>query len=107
MTARDDTAKRRAGDLFSGRVLVAIVAIGILAFVGTVYLTVFSDGGEPSFEVSPTTYSSSALGHKAFLQILRRLGEAGALRNLGEHGHQAEQLVSHLIVAGVKNSFLF
>ncbi len=73
MTARDDTAKGRAGDLFSSRVLVAIVAIGILAFVGTVYLTVFSDGGEPSFEVSPTTYSSSALGHKAFLQILRRL----------------------------------
>ncbi len=73
MTVHDDTAKIRSGDIFSGRTLVAIVAVGILAFVGTVYLTVFSDGGEPVYEIGPTSYSSSALGHKAFLQILRRL----------------------------------
>mgnify|MGYP000857409169 CR=1 FL=1 len=73
MTVHDDTAKIRSGDIFSGRTLIAIVAVGILAFVGTVYLTVFSDGGDPVYETGPTTYSSSALGHKACLQVGQRL----------------------------------
>mgnify|MGYP001036914822 CR=1 FL=1 len=60
-------------ELFSARTLAAIFIVGILAFVGTVYLLVFADGDDPSFEIGPTTYSSSALGHKALLQTLRRL----------------------------------
>lgn len=66
-------AASEGGDLFSARTLAAIIGIGVLAFIGTIYLEVFTDGGDPSFEISPTTYSSSALGHKAFLEILRRL----------------------------------
>lgn len=58
---------------FSARTLAAIFVIGILAFVGTVYLMVFTDGEEPTLAVSPTTYSSSAVGHKALLETLRRL----------------------------------
>ncbi len=61
------------GELFSGRILVIIIGVGILAFVGMLYLQVFSSGAEPTLEVSPTTYSSSALGHKALLQLLSRL----------------------------------
>ena len=60
-------------ELFSARTLAAIFIVGILAFVGTVYLLVFADSDDPSFEIGPTTYSSSALGHKALLQTLRRL----------------------------------
>jgi hypothetical protein len=66
-------ADQRGAELFSARVLAAIFIVGILAFVGVLYLEVFTDGGEPDYEVSPTTYSSSALGHKALLETLRRL----------------------------------
>lgn len=60
-------------ELFSARTLAAIFIVGILAFVGAVYLLVFTDSNDPIFEIGPTTYSSSALGHKALLQTLRRL----------------------------------
>lgn len=60
-------------ELFSARALAAIFVVGILALLGTIYLLVFGDGGEPTLEVRPTTYSSSALGHKALLETLRRL----------------------------------
>lgn len=73
MSEAGAAVKTGSGELFSGRVLAAIFAVGILAFVGILYLQVFTDGGDPTREVRPTTYSSSALGHKALLQTLRRL----------------------------------
>lgn len=73
MSDRTQVAGSQRGELFSGRTLAAILGIGVLAFVGMLYLELFVDGGDPSYAVSPTTYSSSAIGHKALLQILRRL----------------------------------
>jgi hypothetical protein len=72
MSAQDETAAKRAGELFSPRTLLAIIAIGTAAFVGMIYLEMFG-GSDPDFEVGPSTYSSSALGHKALMETLRRI----------------------------------
>ena len=71
MSAQGETAKR-PGELFSPRTLLAIIAIGTAAFVGMVYLEMFGID-DPDFEIGPSTYSSSALGHKALMETLRRL----------------------------------
>ena len=71
MSAQGEAAKR-PGELFSPRTLLAIIAIGTAAFVGMVYLEMFGID-DPDFEIGPSTYSSSALGHKALMETLRRL----------------------------------
>ena len=73
MSAEGNTARGRPGELFSPRVLLAIIAIGIIAFVGMLYLELFADAGDPDLEIGPSTYSRSAVGHKALLETLRRL----------------------------------
>ena len=72
MSAQGETAAKRPGELFSPRTLLAIIAIGTAAFVGMVYLEMFGID-DPDFEIGPSTYSSSALGHKALMETLRRL----------------------------------
>ena len=72
MSAQGETAAKRPGELFSPRTLLAIIAIGTAAFVGMVYLEMFGTD-DPDFEIGPSTYSSSALGHKALMETLRRL----------------------------------
>ena len=59
--------------MFSPRTLLIIIAVGVLAFVGMLYLQLFGEAGDPGFEIGPSTYSSSAIGHKALLETLRRL----------------------------------
>ena len=73
MGAQGEAAAKRPGELFSPRTLLAIIAIGIAAFVGMIYLEMFGTD-DPDFEIGPSTYSSSALGHKALMETLRRLG---------------------------------
>jgi hypothetical protein len=68
--ARDQGAPE-ARELFSPRVLTAVIAVGIIAFVAMFYLELFGDEGDPDFEIGPSTYSSSAIGHKALLETLR------------------------------------
>lgn len=72
MSAQGEAAAKRPGELFSPRTLLAIIAIGTAAFVGMVYLEMFGLD-DPDFEIGPSTYSSSALGHKALMETLRRL----------------------------------
>src|SRR5688500_13546359 len=71
MSTQGEMAKR-PGELFSPRTLLAIIAVGTAAFVGMVYLEMFGID-DPDFEIGPSTYSSSALGHKALMETLRRL----------------------------------
>ncbi len=71
MSARGEAA-RRPGEPFSPRTLLAIIAIGTAAFVGMIYLEMFGID-DPDFEIGPSTYSSSALGHKALMETLRRI----------------------------------
>src|SRR5688572_18677232 len=72
MSTQGETVTKRPGELFSPRTLLAIIAIGTAAFVGMVYLEMFGID-DPDFEIGPSTYSSSALGHKALMETLRRL----------------------------------
>jgi hypothetical protein len=72
MSSEGEAAARRSGELFSPRTLLAIIAIGTAAFVGMIYLAMFG-GGDPEFEIGPSAYSSSALGHKALTETLRRI----------------------------------
>jgi hypothetical protein len=72
MSAQGEAASRRPGELFSPRTLLAIIAIGTAAFVGMIYLEMFGTD-DPDFEIGPSTYSSSALGHKALMETLRRI----------------------------------
>lgn len=72
MSSEGEAKMGRPGELFSPRTLLAIIAIGTAAFVGMIYLEMFG-GGDPDLEVGPSTYSSSALGHKALMETLRRL----------------------------------
>jgi hypothetical protein len=72
MSTEADAKTSRPGDLFSPRTLLAIIAIGTAAFVGMIYLEMFGID-DPDFEIGPSAYSSSALGHKALMETLRRL----------------------------------
>jgi hypothetical protein len=72
MSVQGEVAGKRTGELFSPRTLLAIIAIGTAAFVGMIYLEMFGSN-DPDFEIGPSTYSSSALGHKALMETLRRI----------------------------------
>jgi hypothetical protein len=57
---------------FSSRTVIVLIAIGFLAFVGATYFMIYEDTS--GFHRAGTNaYSHSAIGHKAFVDILRRL----------------------------------
>jgi len=59
---------------FALRTLLILIAVGGCAIAGIVYLSLYGkDFGEPN-TVEPSIYSRSSIGHKAFLETLRRLG---------------------------------
>lgn len=61
---------------FALRTVLIIIAIGATAVAGLVYLTLYGkDFGEP-LTADPSAFSSSAAGHKAFFETMRRLGFA-------------------------------
>ena len=68
-----DSRDGASSTLFSPRVLVAIIAIGVAAFVGMLYIEIFGGDRNPEYEIGPSTFSSSAIGHKGFMETLRRL----------------------------------
>jgi hypothetical protein len=72
MSTEAEAKTGRPGEVFSPRTLLAIIAIGTAAFVGMMYLEMFGIDN-PDFEIGPSAYSSSALGHKALMETLRRL----------------------------------
>lgn len=72
MSTQAETKAGRPGEVFSPRTLLAIIAVGTAAFVGMIYLEMFGID-DPDFEIGPSTYSSSALGHKALMETLRRI----------------------------------
>jgi hypothetical protein len=72
MSTEAEAKTGRPGEVFSPRTLLAIIAIGTAAFVGMIYLEMFGVD-DPDFEIGPSTYSSSALGHKALMETLGRI----------------------------------
>jgi hypothetical protein len=55
--------------IFSSRTVFLLIVIGTLAFAGAAYFMVFGDEGRPS---GANSFSKSAIGHKAFLELLKR-----------------------------------
>ena len=59
---------------FALRTVLILIAVGGCAIAGIVYLSLYGQNfGEPA-TVDPSVYSRSSVGHKAFLETLRRLG---------------------------------
>ena len=59
---------------FALRTVLILILVGGCAIAGIVYLSLYGrDFGEPN-TVEPSVYSRSSIGHKAFLETLRRLG---------------------------------
>lgn len=63
-----------AGGAFTRRGAIALAAIAAASLAATAFLGVYGDvlGEPPSF--GPDSYSRSALGHRAYAELLRRLG---------------------------------
>jgi hypothetical protein len=53
--------------------LVLVIVIGLAAFVTATYLETFGEGGGEPRTNGPSTYSRSAIGHRAFAATLRNL----------------------------------
>jgi hypothetical protein len=59
---------------FQTLTLLILIVIGVLSFFGATYLQLFGEGsGEPRTN-GANSFSRSAIGHKAFVETLRRLG---------------------------------
>ena len=58
----------RKNDSFSPQNVALLIAVGALAFAGAVYFSVFGDSSRPN---GANSFSRSAIGHKAFVNLLR------------------------------------
>jgi len=83
MPASDTTDTRRPERLadvsahtFTARVVRWLFAVGIISLLGTLLLSVLASGQEPDANqtADANAYSYSAVGHRAYVLLLRRLG---------------------------------
>jgi hypothetical protein len=65
MAARDDP--------FSGRTIAGLIGVGAVAFLAMAYLLIYGEAGDPYRRSGPNAFSTSAIGHRAFIELLRRL----------------------------------
>lgn len=54
---------------FSSRTIALLIIVGVLAFAGAAYFMIFGSDGRTA---AANSYSKSAIGHKAFLELLKR-----------------------------------
>ena len=59
---------------FSTRAVFLLILVGGIAFVGAMLFSVFGDEFDHRIGVGPNSYSESALGHRAFVEMLRKAG---------------------------------
>jgi hypothetical protein len=57
---------------FNPRTLLALIALGAVAFIAMTYFMIAGEIGRPQRPASPTTTSRSAIGYRAFIELLRR-----------------------------------
>jgi hypothetical protein len=60
--------------LFSPRTLVALILTSLLALGGYLLMGLFSDDYYQGLDSGPSAYSVSAIGHRAFIESMRRSG---------------------------------
>lgn len=63
-----------SSDLFRGRTLAILIIAGVLSFFAAIYLSAKEVGIETELTSSANTFSSSAIGHKAFVELMRDFG---------------------------------
>ncbi len=69
-----DALSEASDRTFTPRVVRWAVAIGIVSLLATLLLSVLTSGGEPTEETADTNaYSYSAVGHRAFAELLERV----------------------------------
>ena len=56
---------------FSPRTLLALIALGATAFIAMAYFMIAGENGHAQRPASPTTTSRSAIGYRAFIELLR------------------------------------
>ena len=56
---------------FSPRTLLALIALGATAFIAMAYFMIAGESGHAQRPASPTTTSRSAIGYRAFIELLR------------------------------------
>ncbi len=61
------------GQLFERKTLIALFAVGLLSFAGVIYLVVTSASSGQARTFGTSAFSDSAIGHHAFIELLRRL----------------------------------
>lgn len=75
--------------MFSRRTLFWLVAIGVVSFLGSMALLAFGTSGSEGARVGGLPFARSAIGHRAFVKSLQRLGipvvvsGTGSLRKVG------------------------
>jgi hypothetical protein len=76
--------------------LVLVIVIGLAAFVTATYLEMFDDGGGEPRTNGPSTYSRSAVGHRALAATLRNLDipvQVSRFRSIDKAGNGSLLLV--------------
>ena len=58
--------------VFSPKTVAWLITVGLLAFAGAAYFMIYGDKGT-SMRAGTNAFSYSALGHRAFVETLRRL----------------------------------
>lgn len=74
MTDTPSRSPSPAGALFDPRILIAMIAVAIASVVGVVYFGALGDFDPRIGRVGNDSFSSSAVGHKAFTELLERRG---------------------------------
>lgn len=76
----------QTSELFDLKRLVWVIAIGSIALLGATYLMIFGDP-DPDLTAGANAFSTSAIGHAGFVELLDRLG----VPNFISRGHSLEK----------------
>jgi hypothetical protein len=76
----------QSSDVFDIKRLVWVVAIGSVALLGAAYLMIFGDP-DPDLTAGANAFSTSAIGHAGFVELLGRLGVPSFI----SRGHSLEK----------------
>ncbi|HVO01060.1 MAG TPA: DUF4350 domain-containing protein [Candidatus Cybelea sp.] len=88
-TPRMQALRRSSAGPFPLITLIVLIVIGLLSFLGASYLEVFDDGSGEPWTDDANAFSRSAIGHRAFVATLRKLGipvEISRFRTLDKVG---------------------
>jgi hypothetical protein len=89
MAANIKSLRAASAGPFQLLTLIVLIVVGLGAFLAGTYLQVFDDGSGEPWTVESNSFSRSAIGHRAFIATLRKLGmpvEVSRFRTLDRVG---------------------